>query len=392
MWQLMADIIEPDDLAHLVSFLQSSDRFTNGPKVKEFEKVWSEWLGVEFSTMVNSGASANFLSIAIVKELFGVGEVIVPSLGWSSDVSSITQLGMKPVFVDVDPNTMGLQPEALSRAISSNTKAVVVVHALGFNALTKEIQKVLKNHKMFVIEDCCEAHGALIDVAKNKKVGTFGDLSLFSFYYGHHITTIEGGMVSCKNKDLKNLALMFRSHGMTREAPAEVGKRYAKKYPDLNPLFTFALAGFNFRSTELNAVLGLSQIKKLDKNIKARKANLDVWLNSLNPEHYKTDYMVAGNSSFALPLILKEKNFQLKDAVLRELEKYGVEYRLGTAGGGNLARQPFLEKYSYKVEGQLTFVDHIHEFGLYVGNGSHVNAEMVTNLASAVNQLCARDK
>jgi CDP-6-deoxy-D-xylo-4-hexulose-3-dehydrase len=162
MWKLMENIIEVEDKSNLISFLESSDRFTNGPKVQEFENVWSNWLGTSNSVMVNSGASANYLSIALVKELFGKGEVIVPSLGWSSDVSSIIQLGLTPVFVDINKKTLGINFDSLKQAVNENTKAIVVVHALGFNALTDEIMQFLKARGIFVIEDCCEAHGAVI--------------------------------------------------------------------------------------------------------------------------------------------------------------------------------------------------------------------------------------
>jgi CDP-4-dehydro-6-deoxyglucose reductase, E1 len=388
MWKLMENIIDEDDTSKLINFLKTSDRFTNGPKVSEFENVWSKWLGVETSVMVNSGASANFLSIAVVKELFGVGEVIVPSLGWSSDISSIMQLGMIPVFVDVDPITMGMKPSSLKAAISDKTVAVVVIHALGFNALTKDIQKILDESELFVIEDCCESHGAIIDIEIGNKVGTFGNLSLFSFYFGHHITTIEGGMVCTNDQNLYQLSRMLRSHGMTREASKEIKDDYVEKYPDLNPLFTFAHAGFNFRSTELNAVLGLSQMHKLDRNIAIRSNNLFEWLQALSKgDKFRVDFNTDGNSNFALPLILQEKNNELMEKVFNKLDFLNVEYRLGTAGGGNLSRQPFLKNFEYKVIDDQSNVNHIHQFGLYVGNGQHVSVNQIIRLANELNNI-----
>lgn len=381
MWKLMDNIIEKDDVDALVSFLQTTDRFTNGPKVSKFEAQWSEWLGTEQSVMVNSGASGNYLSIALVKELFGVGEVIVPSLGWSSDISSVVQLGMKPVFVDVDPHTLGVNPGSLRNALNKNTKAVVIVHALGFNAISEEVKSILDQSSVFVIEDCCESHGALFDWEDNRRIGTYGDLSIFSFYFGHHITTIEGGMVCMNDEKLFQLSRMFRSHGMTREASPEVRDKYERDYPDLNPLFTFALAGFNFRSSELNAVLGLSQIHKLDANIKIRQDNLNTWLSCLAGGKFKTDYAVEGNSNFALPLILNKPDDEFKQKVCTTLGSLGVEYRLGTAGGGNLSRQPFLENYQYEVIDDQNVVNHIHDYGLYVGNGAHVNQKLIEQVA-----------
>jgi len=387
MWKLMDNIIEKDDTESLISFIKESDRFTNGPKVVEFEEQWSKWLDTKYSLMINSGASGNYLSIAIVKELFGEGEVIVPSLGWSSDISSIVQLGMTPVFVDVDPHTLGINPASLQKAINEKTKAVVVVHALGFNAISEEIKSILDKTKLFVIEDCCESHGALLDNNSKKRIGTYGDLSIFSFYFGHHITTIEGGMICMKEDYLYQLSRMFRSHGMTREASSDIREKYIKNYPDLNPLFTFAVAGFNFRSSEINAVLGLSQIKKLDKNIEIRKANLDTWLSCLSNSNFQTSFQVEGNSNFALPLILKEPNKILRQKVCETLNVLNVEYRLGTAGGGNLARQPFIEKYKHKIIDDQKTVNHIHDYGLYVGNGSHVKTNDIELVAQKLTAL-----
>ena len=387
MWRLMENIIEKDDIYALTSFLNTSDRFTNGPKVMEFEQHWSQWLNVDHSVMVNSGASGNFLTIALVKELFGIGEIIVPSLGWSSDVSSIVQLGMIPVFVDVDPQTLGVNPESLRAAFSEKTKAIVIVHALGFNAISAEVKEILDGAGVFIIEDCCESHGALLNFGSGDRIGTYGDVSIFSFYFGHHITTVEGGIVCTKSEKLYQLSRMLRSHGMTREASPEVRAEYEANYSDLNPLFTFALAGFNFRPTELNAVIGLSQLKKLDVNITTRSKNLDTWLNNLSDKKFKVDYQRLGNSNFALPLILKNADKTLKNNVCKKLDDLEAEYRLGTAGGGNLSRQPFVKKYPHRIVDDQAVVNHIHDFGLYVGNGGHVTESAIMLLTDELNSL-----
>ena len=300
-WPLINDNVNETDRKVLSDFILSGERLTNGPKVKEFEKIWSEWLGVKHSVMVNSGASANYISIAMVKELKGVGEVIVPPIGWVSDLASVAQLGMTPVIVDVDMGSLAITAENIKRAITKNTKAIVLVHTLGFNGLTDEIINIAKEHDLLLIEDCCESHGA---VFKDKKIGTYGDISLFSFYFGHHITTVEGGVVCMNDDKLYDLAKLFRSHGMTREASPELQSHYQSHYPELNPLFTFAVAGFNMRSTEINAVLGIEQMKRLDYNITKRTENLNTWLLSLNPNKFFLGFNMNGSSNFALPLIL----------------------------------------------------------------------------------------
>jgi CDP-6-deoxy-D-xylo-4-hexulose-3-dehydrase len=383
-WPLINNNINGDDKGELINFIARSDRFTNGPAVKEFEEQWSEWLGVKHSVMVNSGASANYISIAMVKEIVGVGEVIVPPIGWVSDISSVVNLGMTPVFVDININNLSITAENIKRAITEKTKAIVLVHCLGFNAINEEIIKIARDNGLCLIEDCCESHGATFE---DRKVGSFGDISLFSFYYGHHITTIEGGMICVNNPKLYDLAKLFRSHGMTREASQGVQDIHKDKYPDLNPLFTFAVAGFNMRSTELNAVLGINQLKRLDSVIEKRSHNLKVWLEHLDMNKFITSFDLKGNSNFALPLVMQavEKE-KLKD-VCKILENEGVEYRLGTAGGGNQARQPYLKKYPHRIEGNLPVANYIHDYALYIGNHTELTDDQIINLTDKLNKI-----
>ena len=383
-WPLINNNVSDSDRKILSDFILSGERLTNGNKVREFERLWSEWLGVKYSTMVNAGASANFISIAMVKELLGKGEIIVPPLGWVSDISSVTQLGMTPVFVDVSKENLAITEKNIEEAITENTKAIVLVHCLGFNGINEKIIDLAKKHNLLLIEDCCESHGATFN---GKKVGSIGDISLFSFYFGHHITTIEGGMVCVNDEKLYNLSRLFRSHGMTRETSEEVQNEYKTKYPNLNPLFTFAVAGFNMRSTELNAVLGIEQLKRLDYNIEKRTENLHTWLNSLDDDKYFTKYDTEGSSNFALPLILNEKDKTMLNKVCEILEEESIEYRLGTAGGGNQAIQPYLEKYDYRICGNLDTCNHIHEYSLYVGNHTDLTREQIINVCKKLNNV-----
>lgn len=381
-WPLINNNISTEDKQHLADFILNSDRFTNGPKVKEFEEVWSKWLGVKYSVMVGSGAAANYITTAIVRELKGQdGEIIVPPIGWVSDISSVVNTGFKPVFVDVDLDTMAISVKNIKKAINKNTKAIVLVHALGFNGINDELIKLAKDNDLILIEDCCEAHGATY---KDKRVGSLSDMSCFSFYFGHHMTTIEGGMISTDSEEVYQLARMFRSHGMTREASKEVQEKYLSD--DLNPLFTFAVPGYNMRSTELNAVLGLKQIKRLDSNVTERKNNLDIWLNNLDSKKYYLDFLIEGNSNFALPLLLKDKNVSMKK-VCAVLEDQKVEYRLGTAGGGNQARQPWLKNYDFSVVGDLSNSNYIHDYGLYVGNHTELTETQIVDLCRRLNNV-----
>ena len=383
-WQLINDSITDDDKKALTDFINTpNQRFTNGPKVKEFERAWSEYVGCDFSVFVNSGASANYIMASIMKEEKGLGEVIVSPLGWVSDVSPLVNLGFTPVFVDVSMENMSITLDNIKAAVTDKTVGVSLVHVLGFAAVTDEMKKFCDDNDLFFIEDCCESHGATY---KGTKVGNFGDVSNFSFYFGHHITTIEGGMVCTNDERLYDYAKLFRSHGMTREASVQLQEQYERSRPDLNPLFTFAVPGYNMRNQELNAVLGLEQLKRLNYNCDKRRDNFKSWVNSLNSNKFFVDFHQNGNSNFALPLVLKEKDLELFEKCCILLDHKNVEYRIGTAGGGNQARQPYLDKYNF-IEHDLSNVDHIHDFGLYIGNHPELSKTQIKELCDRLNLL-----
>ena len=388
-WQLINDSITDSDKKALTDFInEPNQRFTQGKKVKEFEDRWSDYLGCAYSVFVNSGASANYIMTSIMKEKKGVGEVIVSPLGWVSDVSPLVNLGFTPVFVDVSLNNMSISLENIKNAITDKTVGICLVHVLGFSAINDELVKFAKDNDLFLIEDCCESHGATHkdNLGFTSKVGTFGEISNFSFYFGHHITTIEGGIVCTDDVELYNYAKLFRSHGMTREASSNLQEYYQIRYPELNPLFTFAVPGYNMRNQEFNAVLGLEQLKRLNFNVDKRSENFGIWLDNLDSSKFFVDYDQNGNSNFALPLILQNKDSDLFKMCCTLLEDEKIEYRVGTAGGGNQARQPYLEKYSV-VSHELENVNHIHDYGLYVGNHPELTSEQIINLCEKLNEI-----
>ena len=388
-WQLINDSITDSDKKALTDFInEPNQRFTQGKKVKEFEDRWSDYLGCAYSVFVNSGASANYIMTSIMKEKKGVGEVIVSPLGWVSDVSPLVNLGFTPVFVDVSLNNMSISLENIKNAITDKTVGICLVHVLGFSAINDELVKFAKDNDLFLIEDWWESHGATHkdNLGFTSKVGTFGDISNFSFYFGHHITTIEGGIVCTDDVELYNYAKLFRSHGMTREASSNLQEYYQIRYPELNPLFTFAVPGYNMRNQEFNAVLGLEQLKRLNFNVDKRSENFGIWLDNLDSSKFFVDYDQNGNSNFALPLILQNKDSDLFKMCCTLLEDEKIEYRVGTAGGGNQARQPYLEKYSV-VSHELENVNHIHDYGLYVGNHPELTSEQIINLCEKLNEI-----
>ena len=390
-WQLMSNNILPQDKKALISFIKSSNKFTNGPKVIQFEKKWSKWLGVKYSTFVNSGASANLLSLNILKELkkhkkMKKNEIIVPAFTWNSDIVSIINAGFKPVFVDIDIKNLALDEDLVKKKINKNTLAIFLTHAMGFVGISEEFLKIIKRKKIFLIEDVCESHGAKL---KNKKVGTLGDISNFSFYYAHHMTTIEGGMISTNSKIIDTLAKMKRGHGLLRDSQNNILiKKTKKKYKDLNSDFIFYTEGFNLRNNELSAVIGLEQLKRLNRNIKERNNNHKLFLKNIRKDIFFTNFNLKGSSNYGIHLILKKKDKKLFKKILTLLDDNSIEYRIGSAGGGNQLRQPYLKSLNYKFNlKKFKNTEHMHFYSLYIGNYPGLKHEKIINLCKLINKL-----
>ncbi len=375
------------DLLSVSKFVKNQNILTQNKKVKEFEERWSKWLGVKYSTFVNSGSSANFLSLLCLKIINGSkGEVIVPSLTWISDVVSVVENGFKPIFTDINLKTLSMKEEDILSKINKKTKAVFITHAQGFNGLSDRILKILKKKKIALIEDVCESHGAKF---KNKKLGTYGLISNFSFYYAHHLSTIEGGMICTNNKKIYELARMLRSHGMARESGnKKFEKNIIKKNSDLSPKFIFLHPGYNMRSNEISAVIGINQLKRLDKNNLKRVSNFKYFLSHLDKNKFLTDFNMNGNSNYAFPLILKKKSMKQRDNLEKLMTKKGIEFRRGNAGGGNQLRQPYLKKYLKKYDlKNFPNVEHVHFFGYYIGNYPSLNKKKIKKICEILNTV-----
>ncbi len=384
---LMQNNIDKDDLNALIEFLQNSDRFTNGPKVREFEAAWNEWLGGGYKCIfVNSGSSANFITMTALYERFGGGEIIVSPIGWTSDIASVINAGFKPVFVDVNLNNLGANEDEIISKITDQTRAVLLTHVLGYNALTDKILDVCKEKNILLIEDTCESHGATF---KGKKCGSYGDITNFSFYYAHHMSTIEGGMICTKDDELYRTMRMIRSHGMLRECDdKEYMDEMAERYPNLHPEFIFPVPGFNMRSTELNAVIGLNQIKSLDSKIDKRRHNYELFISNLDGNKYYTDFAHEGNSNYALVIMPNRSVEGLYDRMVKALRDENVEFRRGTAGGGNMIRQPYVRKRLPDIRPEdYPNAEYIHENGVYVGNYPELSDEKIMGLCDLLNSL-----
>ena len=362
---------------------------TQSKKVEEFEKKWSKWLKVKYSTFVNSGSSANYISISLLKVVNKnktKNEIIVPSLTWVSDVNSVIMNGFKPVFVDINLSNLSMNTKEVLKKINNKTLAVFITHAQGFNGLNDELINKLKQKKIHLIEDVCESHGAKF---KNKKLGTYGLISNFSFYYAHHMTTIEGGMICTNNKKIYELSKIFRSHGMVREAKnKKYEKKLINKYKDLSSQFIFLYSTLNFRSNEIAATFGINQLKNLDKNNQLRTKNFLLFLKNLDSKKYWINYDIHGSCNYAFPIILKTKNLKKRDFFEKQLFKNNIEFRRGNAGGGNQLRQPYL-KDIVKLKNFKEFknVELVHFFGYYIGNYPELKREKTLKITQILNNI-----
>ncbi len=384
---LMHNNITASDRKAAIKLLKTKNIIlTQSKNVRKFEQTWSKWLGVKYSVFVNSGSSANLLTISILKILYKKNEIIVPTLGWVSDINSVIQNNFKPVFVDINPKSLCMDEDKILKKINKKTLAVFLTHAQGFNGLSNRLLSSLKRKKILLIEDVCESHGATF---KNKKLGTFGLISNFSFYYAHHMSTIEGGMICTNNKRIYELSRMLRSHGMTRESNNySFEKKMIKKYSNLSPKFIFLHPAYNFRNNEIGAIIGLNQLKTLDKNNAKRKKNLGLFLSLINKSLYRTDFNLKGSCNYAFPLILNKPDFKLRKILENTLIKKGIEFRRGNAGGGNQLRQPYLKSFLKNINlKNFKEVDHIHFFGYYIGNYPSLTNNKIRKICKVLNSI-----
>ena len=382
---LMSDNISREDVDCLIEFLKQDPvpRLTNGDKVKEFENKWSEWLGVKHSVFVNSGTAANELTMLSLKHLYPEGgEVIIPPLTWVSDVNSVLFSGFNPVFVDINLNNLSFDLDKLKGAINENTKAIFVTHVLGLNALSDSLLQLCVDNNILLIEDVCESHGATFNT---KKLGSVGFASNFSFYFAHHMSTIEGGIVSTNDDYFYQLCRSLRSHGMVREfTDKNLIKKYAVDYPNLNQDFVFIGPAHNFRSTEINAVLGLCQLDRLDSNNQKRIENFQHFVDKLDSKKYHTNFEMDGQCNYAFIVIMKEPDFEVRDKIENLLTENGIEFRRGLSGGGNQLRQPYFKNKKIDLS-QFPNVEHIHNFSWYIGNYPTLEREKINTLINLLN-------
>jgi dTDP-4-amino-4,6-dideoxygalactose transaminase len=371
---LTANLLGAEEISAAKAVLDSGF-VTMGKLCAQFEREFAAYIGVKHAVMVNSGSSANLLALFALanpmlapnggrRSLQPGDEVIVPALSWSTTIWPVVQAGATPVFVDCNPETLQLEPAAVEAAITSKTVAVMVVHVLGGACNVAEMAKLAQKRGLWLIEDTCESLGVAWD---GRKVGAFGDIATFSFYFSHHITTIEGGMVVTNDAPLADLLRAMRSHGWSRAMSNATA--IAAQFPDIDPRFLFVTTGFNLRPTEINAAIGLVQLKRLDGfNTRRREiaARFDRGFAGL---HQSGDLQLVRHdprclaAPFGYPVLCRTP--RARQAFRQHLESSGIETRPVICG--NMVRQPAFKHLPHRVGGPLDGADQVMDCGIYWG-------------------------
>jgi CDP-6-deoxy-D-xylo-4-hexulose-3-dehydrase len=382
-WPLMGETITFMDRLKMAHFALTAKKFTFGEKVKQFENEWSEWLGAKHSLYVSSGSTANFLLVAAVKELYKLkagDKVLVPACTWMTNVAPIMQLGLEPVFCDVNLDNFSFDlEEARLIALKHDIKMVFITHLLGFSANNEGIKRIFP--RAIILDDICESHGCKTPYGEKRGSNSLG--ATFSFYFGHHMSTVEGGMISTNNTKLYDLMKVKRSHGMARESIKF--DEYAKKYPEVDKQFLFVTDGYNFRNHEICAVLGISQLKRLDKMVEIRNRNHKLFTEIIDkyPNLFYNIKNPKTISSFCFPFICRSNEIML--AMKDTFTKHNIEYRPVVAG--NLLSQPFLKDYKIETTKKKTNADIIQTQGVYIGNNHFVTESDMKFLDKVVGEI-----
>jgi len=360
----------------------NSGQLTYSNQVKKFESKFAHHMQMKYGIMVNSGSSANLLSIAALfykkkNPLKRGDEVIVPAISWATTYHPLQQFNLKLKIIDVQLDTVNIDTKKLIAAITPKTKLIIAVNILGNPCDLFEIRKICKQKSIYLMEDNCESLGAKI---KNKFCGTFGILNTYSFFYSHHISTIEGGMILTNDMEIKEILMSLRSHGWTRDA---VNKKLLTKNYQKFENYQFVLPGYNLRPTEINAAIGLVQLKKLNNFIKIRRNNFNLCQKIFQNNKIFTIQKENGKSSaFSFIFIFKKEYLNIKDKIFKKLKKYNIQYRLIT--GGCFTKHEVKKYFNYSVYKNLNNANYIHENGFFLGNAAVDLKDQLINFNKAI--------
>ena len=388
IYPLIENPFSDDDIIKGIKVLKSK-QLTLSKETKNFEKEFTVKLKSNYSLMVNSGSSANLLALQCLinpyrkNRLMKGDEIIIPTLCWSTSLWPIVQSNLKPVFVDINPNTLNIDEQQLERKITHKTKAILLVNVLGNSCDMNKIMKIKKKYNLILIEDNCESLGSKY---KNKYLGTYGDFSSFSFYSSHQISSGEGGMICCKDKNDYNIIKSLRSHGWSRGTSFE--NEIYKKNKFLDKRFIFFNSGFNLRPTEVSAAIGHNQFKRMDKLIKIRNINRKKIINSFLKNSYlknKIDFYYENKfvnpSWFGLSIKILIKNFN-KKKIIKKLENNGIETR--PIISGNFADQPAAKLYGISLNQKFPNTDKVYNSSFFIGLPTkQINNNFLKKIVSA---------
>lgn len=366
-----------------------SDRFTMGDNVKAMEAAFCAYFGTKYAVMVNSGSSANLAAVAALfykkdRPLKRGDEVIVPAISWSTTYHPLQQYGLKLRFVDVELDSLNVDCSQLEAALTPNTRMILAVSILGNPAALDVMRAFADKHGLYFMEDNCESMDAELN---GKKTGTFGDVNTFSFFFSHHISTMEGGMVATDDLEIYHLLKAIRAHGWTRDLPAD-SPLFERKGEDFFEAYRFIVPGYNLRPLEMSGAIGVEQLKKLPGFTAQRRKNLALFTELFGKDERFIIQKENGKSScFCFPIILNPALKIERAKVMQALKDADIGYRIIT--GGNFLRHDCIKFYDYTVVGDVAKnADIAHDHGFFVGNHPFDLSPQIETLHSVLNQVC----
>ncbi len=385
-WELAADTWGQEERA-AIERVMDSGRYTIGPEVEAFERAFADYHGTSHAVMVNSGSSANLIAVASLfhtheSPLKPGDEVIVPAISWATTYHPLQQYGLKLRFVDVELETLNMDTSKLADALTPNTKAIAAVSILGNPAALDVIRAFADEHGLFMIEDNCESLDAEL---AGKKTGTFGDVNTFSFFFSHHISTGEGGIVLTDNAEIDGLCRAIRAHGWVRDVPDNVDL-FETGDDIFSEAYRFVIPGYNVRPQEINAAVGLVQLEKLPAFTAQRRANLKLFQEAFgNDERFLIQRENGQSSSFCFPIIVRPGSGLERADVFEPLKDAKIGFRMVT--GGCFPRHDAIKYFDYDIVGDLANADIVHDRGFFVGNHPFDLSRQIEKLRDVLNRL-----
>lgn len=379
---LAESTIDEHDLEELREWLGSNPWLTQGPLVKEFEESWSQWLGRSHSVYVNSGSSANLLmySAALESGRLKNRKVVVPAVSWSTSVMPAIQLGFEPIMIDAEEETFGIDPDALERVCTEHDPgAVLLVHVLGVPCRMDRILELKERFGFLLLEDNCAAMGSRYH---GKVTGTFGDMASFSLYFGHHASTIEGGVVVTDDPQFQELLLMMRSHGWSKDlSPERARQLFAEHGVDpFNQTFTFFVPSYNVRATDLQARIGLAQMKKLTHVFTRRTENHRRYQQRIAAIPHLRCQQNPQAEICSISFMALAESPEHRHRLARAMAVAGIETR--PVGGGNMSRQPFWKsRFGKQV---FPVADRLHDCAFQLPNHPGLTSDDVDAICDAL--------